>query len=117
MLGVAGAAGAEIITGVNWVEAPVQSQQTYLGNDIPFPLPAIAAIEVFVMAYVESQRGSETDRTKRMYPGGAFDPAGFSKGADFEKLKKEAMLFRSARYTVGAVLELKTRRGRAHRAA
>ena len=91
MLGVSGAAGAEIITGVNWVEAPVQAQQTYFGNAIPFPLPAIAAIEIFVMAYVESQRSSETDRTKRMYPGGSFDPAGFSKGADFEKLKRKEL--------------------------
>ena len=84
-------AGAEVITGVNWVEAPVQAQQSYLGNTIPFPLPVIAAIEVFVMAYVESKRGSETDRTKRMYPGGSFDPAGFSKGADFEKLKRKEL--------------------------
>ena len=91
MLGVSGAAGAEVITGVNWVEAPVQAQQSYLGNTIPFPLPVIAAIEVFVMAYVESKRGSETDRTKRMYPGGSFDPAGFSKGADFEKLKRKEL--------------------------
>ena len=45
----------------------MQAQQSYLGNTIPFPLPVIAAIEVFVMAYVESKRGSETDRTKRMY--------------------------------------------------
>ena len=63
MLGVSGAAGAEIITGVNWVEAPVQAQQTYLGNAIPFPLPAIAAIEIFVMAYVESQLGDGPHQT------------------------------------------------------
>ena len=24
-----------------------------------------------------------------MYPGGAFDPAGYSKGADFEQLKRK----------------------------
>jgi len=90
MLGVAGAAGQEIITGVTWTEAPVQSTQTYLGNELPWgSLPVLAAIEIFVMAYVETQRSAETDPVKRLYPGGKFDPAGFSKGADFEKLKRK----------------------------
>ena len=89
MLGVAGAAGAEIITGTTWTEAPVAPSQTYLGNEIPFSLPAIAAIEIFVMAYVDTQRSAEKDPMKRIYPGGSFDPAGFSKGNDFETLKKK----------------------------
>ena len=89
MLGVAGAAGGEILTGVTWTEAPVAEQQTYLGNAIPFPLPVLAGIEIFVMAYVEQQRGSQTDPVMRMYPGGSFDPLGRSKGADFEKLKRK----------------------------
>ena len=41
------------------------------------------------MAYVEQQRSSEKDPVKRLYPGGAFDPAGFSKGKDFETLKRK----------------------------
>ena len=89
MLGVAGAAGQEAITGVTWIEAPVQDSQTYLGAESPFPLPVVVAIEVFVMAFVEQQRSNEKDPAKRLYPGGAFDPAGFSKGADFETLKKK----------------------------
>ena len=79
MLGVAGAAGAEAITGVTWTEAPVQDTQTYLGAPTPFPLPVVVAIEVFVMAYVE-QQASEKDPVKRLYPGGAFDPAELLQG-------------------------------------
>lgn len=79
----------EITTGVTWTEAPVAPSQTYLGSEVPFPLPAIAAIEVFVMAYVETKRAAEKDPLKRIYPGGSFDPAGFSKGNDFETLKKK----------------------------
>ena len=89
MLGVAGSAGAEAITGVTWTEAPVQDTQTYLGAPTPFPLPVVVAIEIFVMAYVEQQRSSEKDPVKRLYPGGMFDPAGFSKGKDFETLKRK----------------------------
>jgi hypothetical protein len=64
MMGVAGAAGAEVITGVTWTEAPVQDSQSYLGNGIPFSLPLIAAIEIFVMAFVETKRNAETDPVK-----------------------------------------------------
>ena len=39
------------------------------------------------MALAESRRGDESDASKRMYPGGAFDPMGMSKGADFESRK------------------------------
>lgn len=91
MLGVAGAAGQEVITGVTWTEAPLQSEQTYLGNSLPFSLPVVACIEIFVMAYVETQRSSETDPVKRLYPGGKFDPAGFSKGDGFEKMKRKEL--------------------------
>ena len=41
------------------------------------------------MAFVEQQRISEKDVSKRMYPGGSFDPAGLSKGDDFETLKRK----------------------------
>ena len=89
MLGVAGAAGAEAITGVSWTDAPVQESQTYLGATVPFSLPVVVGIEIFVMAYVEQQRSQESDPVKRLYPGGMFDPAGFSKGKDFEQLKRK----------------------------
>lgn len=38
------------------------------------------------MAAAETRRGDEPDATKRIYPGGAFDPMGMSKG-DMETLK------------------------------
>lgn len=64
MLGVAGAVAAEVTTGVTWTEAPVQSEQTYLGAPLPFSLPVVAAVEVFTMAFVETQRSKETDPVK-----------------------------------------------------
>ena len=88
MLGVAGAAGAEAITGVSWTDAPVQESQTYLGATVPFSLPVVVGIEIFVMAYVEQQRSQESDPVKRLYPGGMFDPAGFSKGKFEAALKR-----------------------------
>jgi hypothetical protein len=38
------------------------------------------------MAGAEARRGDEQDATKRIYPGGPFDPAGLSKG-NLEELK------------------------------
>lgn len=40
------------------------------------------------MAGVEARRSEETDLEKKVYPGGAFDPLGWSKdAAKFEELK------------------------------
>ena len=80
MLGVAGAAGAEAITGVSWTDAPVQESQTYLGASVPFSLPVVAGIEIFVMAYVEQQRSQESDPVKRLYPGRHVRPRGLLQG-------------------------------------
>lgn len=38
------------------------------------------------MGAAEALRGTEKDQAKRCYPGGAFDPLGFSKG-DFDTMK------------------------------
>ena len=69
MLGVAGAAGAEAITGVSWTDAPVQESQTYLGATVPFSLPVVVGIEIFVMAYVEQQRSQESRAREAPLPG------------------------------------------------
>ena len=78
----------------NWVDAQKWAatpggQATYLGNPVPWgTLPIILAIEFLAIAFVESKRNDETDPEKRKYPGGAFDPLGFSKDPKkFEEYK------------------------------
>lgn len=69
----------------NWVEAQKWaaipgSQATYFGAPVPWGyLPIVLAVEFLAIAFVESQRNGEPDPEKRKYPGGAFDPLGFSK--------------------------------------
>lgn len=75
-----------------WYDAPLWAVEkgtaTYLGNEIPggSNLGAIMLFEVLLMGGAEALRGTEKDQSKRCYPGGAFDPMGFSKG-DFETMK------------------------------
>ncbi|OIV98798.1 hypothetical protein TanjilG_25044 [Lupinus angustifolius] len=69
----------------NWVQAQEWStvpggQATYLGSPVPWgTLPVIIAIEVVAMAFAEIQRVVEKDTEKKKYPGGFFDPLGYSK--------------------------------------
>lgn len=76
----------------NWVSAQKwaaipDGQATYLGQPVPWGnLPIILAVEFVAIAFVESQRNGEPDPEKRKYPGGAFDPLGFSK--DSSKLNE-----------------------------
>ena len=58
---------------------------TYFGAEIPFDLGTLAAIEFALLAGVESFRGN-AEGDKKVYPGGAFDPMGMSKG-NLEELK------------------------------
>lgn len=69
----------------NWVKAQEWAaipggQATYLGQPVPWgTLPTILAIEFLAIAFVEHQRSMEKDTEKKKYPGGAFDPLGYSK--------------------------------------
>lgn len=69
----------------NWVKAQEWAalpggQATYLGNPVPWgTLPTILVIEFLSIAFVEHQRSMEKDPEKKKYPGGAFDPLGYSK--------------------------------------
>lgn len=78
----------------NWVQAQEWAakpggQATYLGNPVPWgTLPTILVIEFLAIAFVEHQRSMEKDPEKKKYPGGAFDPLGYSKDpAKFKEYK------------------------------
>ena len=58
---------------------------TYFGAEIPFDLGTLTALEFALMAGAESFRGN-AEGDKRVYPGGAFDPVGMSKG-NLEEMK------------------------------
>ena len=49
-------------------------------------LPTPAAVEFALIGTAESLRGA-AEPEKRIYPGGAFDPIGLSKGSNLEELK------------------------------
>ncbi|KAI3426708.1 uncharacterized protein J3R85_009768 [Psidium guajava] len=94
MLAVPGILVPEALGLGNWVQAQEWAakpggQATYLGNPVPWgTLPIILAIEFLAISFVEHQRSMEKDPEKRKYPGGAFDPLGYSKDpVKFEELK------------------------------
>lgn len=93
MLGVAGALVPEALGLGNWLSAQDWAAKggipTYLGVPVPWGnLPTILAVEFAALAWAESQRNNETDPEKKKYPGGAFDPLGFSKDpAKLDELK------------------------------
>jgi light-harvesting complex I chlorophyll a/b binding protein 1 len=90
MLGVAGMLAVEVLGQGNWADAPLAylngGTGTYLGVPVPFNLGTLALIEFAALAFAEIARIQETDPIKKTYPGGAFDPLGFSKG-NVEELK------------------------------
>jgi light-harvesting complex I chlorophyll a/b binding protein 1 len=92
MLGAAGVIAVELLGFGNWYDAPLWAvtggKATWFGIDIPFDLNTITAVEVVAIAAAEAQRNDNTDPVTRCYPGGAFDPLGFSKDAkNFESMK------------------------------
>lgn len=92
MAGVAGCLGVEVLGQGDWFDAPKWAleggQPAYFGVPVPFDLATLSGIELALLAAAESARGNEADPEKRKYPGGAFDPFGFSKDAgNFEKMK------------------------------
>nr|KJB78934.1 hypothetical protein B456_013G026000 [Gossypium raimondii] len=94
MLAVPGILVPEALGYGNWVKAQEWAavpggQATYLGNPVPWgTLPTILVIEFLAIAFVEHQRSMEKDTEKKKYPGGAFDPLGYSKDPKkFEEYK------------------------------
>lgn len=93
MVAVPGALIPEALGYGNWIDAQKWAatpggQATYLGQPVPWGnLPVILAVEFVAVAFAEIQRNNEPDIEKKKYPGGPFDPLGFSKGANLEELK------------------------------
>ncbi|KAE9621113.1 hypothetical protein Lal_00019705 [Lupinus albus] len=94
MFAVAGVLIPEALGIGNWVQtqewaAVPGGQATYLGNPVPWgTLPTIVTIEFLAIAFVEIQRVVEKDTEKKKYPGGYFDPLGYSKDPEkFEEYK------------------------------
>lgn len=89
MAGVAGVLAVELLGQGNWVTAQQWAAKdgtpTYLGVPLPLNFGLVLASNFILVA------GAETRRTfaqgeERKYPGGAFDPLGWSKG-NLEELK------------------------------
>jgi len=90
MLAVAGCLAVDVLGYGNWYDAPLSAlnggKATYFGAESPFDLNTLIGIEAVLMAGAEIYRNEETDAEKRIYPGGAFNPAGL--GGDDKRLKE-----------------------------
>jgi len=91
MLAVTGMLAVELLGFGSWIDAPLGAVNgngvTWFGQQTPFDFPTLALIELALMGGVEGLRAS-AEPEKRMYPGGAFDPFGFSKDSSkLEELK------------------------------
>lgn len=89
MAGVAGVLAVELLGQGNWITAQEWAREgrspTFLGVPLPFNFGTILAINGILIAGAETRRTFAKDE-ERKYPGGAFDPLGWSKG-DVEDLK------------------------------
>lgn len=76
MLAALGVIVGEGATGVSWVDAGKVELDgaSYLGFSLPFSISTLTLIEVLAVGGAEFYRNSELDLSKRIYPGGAFDP-------------------------------------------
>jgi len=85
MLGVAGALAGEMQTGINWVDigkVMLEQGSSFGGLPLPWTMTQLVIIEVILVGWAEILRNNELDLEKRLYPGGPFDPFGFSKGSE-----------------------------------
>lgn len=89
MAGVAGVLAVELLGQGNWITAQEWAREgrspTFLGIPLPFNFGTILALNFILIAGAETRRTFAKDE-ERKYPGGAFDPLGWSKG-DVEELK------------------------------
>lgn len=89
MAGVAGVLAVELFGQGNWITAqqwPAKDgSPTYLGVPLPLNFGLVLASNFILVAGAETRRVFANDQ-ERKYPGGAFDPLGWSKG-NLEDLK------------------------------
>mmetsp|Transcript_2409 Transcript_2409/g.5485 ORF Transcript_2409/g.5485 Transcript_2409/m.5485 type:complete len:292 (-) Transcript_2409:220-1095(-) len=80
MLATLGAIVAELSTGVPWDQAGKVELDgaRYLNFNLPFTVSQLTLLEVLLVGGAEIYRNTETDLDKRLYPGGTFDPLGFT---------------------------------------
>jgi len=94
MLAIAGMLTTEILGIGNWIEVPLDmangKDSLYLGQNLgPAMVWSTLAVEGLLMGVAEGRRAGASDPEARIYPGGAFDPMGMSKGnLDELKLKE-----------------------------
>lgn len=85
MLGVAGALAGEMQTGINWVDigkVMLEQGSSFGGLPLPWTMTQLVIIEVVLVGWAEILRNNELDPEKRLYPGGPFDPFGFTKASE-----------------------------------
>lgn len=82
----------EVLGQGDWVSAQVPitegGRATYFGIENPLPLATVLSLNTVLMAGAESFRANAQGE-QRIYPGGAFDPMGLSKGNLAELKVKE----------------------------
>lgn len=80
MLAALGVVAAESATGVSWVDSGKVELDgaKYLNFDLPFSISQLCWIEAVAVGGAEFYRNGELDASKRIYPGGVFDPLGLA---------------------------------------
>jgi len=90
MLGALGVIAAEASTGVAWQDAIAleYAQPQYATFDLPFDINQLAVANSVLMGGIELFRNSELDTSKRIYPGGFFDPLKLADSESGDRLKE-----------------------------
>jgi len=80
MLAIVGMIWSELVTGIPWNQAGAAELDggQYANFSLPIPLYSVAIIQALLVGGAEILRNNELDLEKRLYPGGAFDPLGYS---------------------------------------
>jgi len=84
MLATLGVIASELQTGVSWVDAgKVELEQAQYANvNLPFDVTTLVIIETLLVGGAELYRNTERDVSKRLYPGGYFDPLDLASDPD-----------------------------------